>query len=86
MYIHCRAKVVGTLSNQGRTVWQKTIETPMVTEHPVLDQLLGNLVGEQASDTLVQALKDLARKMMEESQVPPRPVRGWLEEINQVNR
>ena len=81
VFIHCRAKVVGTLRNQGRTVWQKTIETPMVTQYPVLDQLLGNLVGKEASDTLVQALEDLARNMMEERQVSNRPVRGWLEEI-----
>ena len=53
----------------------------MVTQYPVLDQLLGNLVGKEASDTLVQALEHLARNMMEERQVSNRPVRGWLEEI-----
>lgn len=82
--IQCQAKVVGTLSNQGRTIWQKTFETPLEIEHPAVSELLGNMVGEQASDTVVLALKELGRKMMEESQASPqavRPVPGWLEEI-----
>jgi hypothetical protein len=87
--IRSQAKVVGTLSNQGRTVWQKTFETPLETKYQVNSYLLGNTVGEQATDTVVLALKELARKMMEESQASPqaiRPVRGWLEEINQGSR
>ena len=81
VFIHCRTKVVGTLRNQGKTIWQKTIETPKVTQYPVLNQLLGTLVGEEASDSMVQALEDLARNMVQESHGPPRPGRGWLEEI-----
>ena len=84
--IQCKAKVNGTLINQGRTVWQKTIEPPLETRSQVYSDLLKNTVGEQASETIVLALKELAIKMMEESIVTPRPVRGWLEEINQVNR
>ena len=87
--IKSQAKVVGTLSNQGRTIWQKTFETPLETEYQVNSYVLGNMVGEQATDTVVLALNELARKMMEESQASPqavRPVRGWLEEINQGSR
>ena len=84
--IQCKAKVIGTLINQGKTVWQKTIETPLETVYPVYSQLLKDNVGEQASDTVVLALKGLAIKMMEESIAPTRPVRSWLEEINQVSR
>jgi hypothetical protein len=85
--IQCKAKVVGTLINQGRTVWQKTIEPPLETRSQVYSSLLKNTVGEDASETIVLALKGLAIKIVEESIVPPRrPVRGWLEEIDQTSR
>ena len=84
--IQCKAKVIGTLINQGRTVWQKTIEPPLEPRSQVYSDLLKNTVGEKASETIVLALKELAIKMMEESIVTPRPVRGWLEEIDQVSR
>ena len=84
--IQCKAKVTGTLINQGRTVWQKTIETPLETGYPLFSEFPKDSVGERASETVVLTLKALAIKMMEESIVPPWPVRGWLEELSQVNR
>ncbi len=84
--IQCKAKVNGTIINQGRKVWQKTIEPPLETRSQVYSDWLKNTVGEQASETIVLALKGLAIKMVEESIVTPRPVRGWLEEISPVSR
>jgi hypothetical protein len=84
--IQGKAKITGTLINQGKTVWQKTIEPPLETRSEVYSELLKNTVGKQASETISLALKGLASKIVEDSIVPPRPVRGWLEELDQVNR
>ena len=80
--IRCQAKVRGKLINQGQTIWEKTVETPLQTEHLVNSELLSAIVGEKASDTIILALKGLASKVMEESMAPSRPPQGWLEKIN----
>jgi hypothetical protein len=82
MDIRCKAKVIGKIINQGKTIWEKTVETPLETEHLVYSSLLPNIVGEKASDTIILALKGLAGQMLEESIPPSRPVHGWLEEID----
>jgi hypothetical protein len=83
-----KAKVVGTLFNRGRKIWQKTSEPPVEPRSQVYSNLLIRTTGEEASETIVRALKGLAFKMVEESTVapPPPPVRGWLEEVNNKNR
>ncbi len=87
-YIHnevvdgrCQAKVTGSLFSQGRSIWEKTLETPLETEHWVNNYWLKDSVGKLASDTLVLALKLMAFQIVRESQLPPSPPRGWLEEI-----
>ncbi len=82
----CRVKVSGTLFRQGRPIWQKSIETPTATQRwPDTDWLIDN-VSELASDTIVQALKELALLMKKESQGPPPPVPGWLEQIGESGK
>ena len=82
----CSVKVTGTLLSQGRPIWQKSIETPFEAKSWVNSYWLINNVSELASDTIVQALKELAFLMEKESVGPPPPVRGWLEEIGPVKR
>jgi hypothetical protein len=82
----CKVKVAGTLINRGSPVWQKRVETPIKTDSWVSDDWLGKRVGKLASDTLVLALKDLAYRMVEDSQRPAQPTHGWLEEIEQGKR
>jgi hypothetical protein len=82
----CRVKITGTLSNQGRPIWQKSIETPLETKHWVNSHWLINDVSELASDTIVLALKELAFLMEKESVNPPPAARGWLEDIGPVKR
>ncbi len=77
----CSVKVTGTLLNQGRPIWQKSIETPLATQRWVNSDWLIDNVSELASDTIVLSLRELAFLMEKESQGPPPPVRGWLEEI-----
>jgi hypothetical protein len=77
----CSVKVTGTLLSQGRPIWQKSIETPLETNHWVNSHWLIDNVSELASDTIVLALKELAFLMERESQEPSPPVKGWLEGI-----
>ena len=77
----CSVKVAGTLYRQGRPIWQKSIEPPLATQSWVNSDWLIDNVSQLASDTIVLALKELAFLMEKESQGPPPPVRGWLEEI-----
>lgn len=80
----CQVRIAGTLTSRGRPVWQKRIETPVKTERWVTDDWLGKSVGEFASDTIVLALKDLAYRLVEDSQKPVQAPGGWLEEIGRV--
>lgn len=80
----CKVLVAGTLINRGNPIWQKRIETPVRTGNWVADDWLGKSVGELASDTIVLALKDLAYRLVEDSQRPVQAPRGWLEEIDRV--
>jgi hypothetical protein len=82
----CKVRIAATLTSRGNPVWQKKIETPLKTERWVGDYWLGKSVGELASETIVLALKDLAYRLVEESQPPAQPTRGWLEEIDRVKR
>ena len=77
----CSVKVTGTLLSQRRPIWQKSIETPLETNHWVNSHWLIDNVSGLASDTIVLALKELAFLMERESQEPSPPVRGWLEGI-----
>ena len=80
----CKVQVAGTLLSRGNPVWQKRIETPLKTYRWVGDYWLGKSVGELASDTLVLALKDLAYRLVEDSQRPAQTSQGWLEKIERV--
>ena len=80
----CKVRIAGTLISRGNPVWQKRIETPIKTDRWVTDDWLGKSVGELASDTIVLALKDLAYRLVEDSQRPVQAPRGWLEEIDRV--
>jgi len=80
----CQVRIAGTLTSRGRPVWQKRIETPVKTERWVTDDWLGKSVGEFASDTIVLALKDLAYRLVEDSQKPVQSPGGWLEELGRV--
>ena len=83
----CTAKVLGTLINQGRPIWQKTIETPLETQRWVYSNYwTKDHVAKLASDTMVLALKELAVRMVKESQGPPPPMPGWLEGIEPTGR
>ena len=79
----CRVKVTGTLFSREKVIWEKTIETPLAIEHWVNNYWLKDSVGKLASDTLVLALKIMAFQIVRESQLPPSPPRGWLEEIGE---
>jgi hypothetical protein len=80
----CKVQVAGTLISRGSPVWQKRVETPLKTERWVGDDWLRKSVGELASDTMVLALKDLAYRLVEDSQRSVQAPRGWLEEIDRV--
>ena len=79
----CSVKVSGTLLSQRRPIWQKSIETPPATQSWVNSDWLIDNVSELASDTIVQALKELALLMEKESKGPTPPGRGWLEGIGE---
>lgn len=65
--IKSQAKISGALIKEGKTIWQKTVDSPMDGQRQVYSVLLKNTVSEQASGSIVSALKGLAQKMMEES-------------------
>jgi hypothetical protein len=79
-----QARIAGTLISRGKPVWEKRIETPIKTTRWVSDDWLRKSVGELASDTMVLALKDLAYRLVEDSQRPVQEPRGWLEGIDRV--
>ncbi len=78
----CTVKIIGTLSFRRKTVWQATIETPQETRRWVNSYWLRDNVRDLASDTMVLALRELAEKMVKESQGPPKPMEGWLKKVN----
>jgi hypothetical protein len=80
----CQVKVSGTLKSYGRTIWEKTLETPLETLNRVNNFQLRFQVASLASDTIVLGVKTLAYQMIQESQGPPpaRLVRPWLEEVS----
>jgi hypothetical protein len=77
----CTIKISGTLLFHQKTLWQATIETPENRDW-VNSSWLRDRVRDLASDTLVLALKELAEKMIKESQSPPKPVEGWLDKVH----
>jgi hypothetical protein len=80
----CQVKVSGSLKSFGRTIWERTMETPMETVHRVNNFQLRNQVASFASDTIVLAVKMLAYQIVRESQnpPPPQPVRNWQDEVS----
>jgi hypothetical protein len=77
----CTIKISGTLLFQQKTLWQATIKTPENRDW-VNSFWLRDRVRDLASDTLALALKELAEKMVKESQSPPKPVEGWLDKVH----
>jgi hypothetical protein len=77
----CTVKISGTLLFHQKTLWQATIET-QDNRRWVNSSWLRDRVRDLASDTLVLALKELAEKMVKESQSPPKPVEGWLDKVH----
>jgi hypothetical protein len=75
------AKVSGTLKIHDRDIWQNSFTTPVINQKWFDDYHLRKNIGQEASQTITQALEELAVIMVEESR-KPQAVRGWLEELN----
>jgi hypothetical protein len=80
----CKIKISGTLKSDGRTIWERAMETPLETKRWVNSYQLRNEVASFASDTIVLAVKMLAYQIVRESQnpPPPQPVRNWQDEVS----
>ena len=78
----CTVKISGDLLFHQKTIWQGASGTPTETRYWVNSSWLRDRVRDLASDTLVLALKELAEKMVKESQSPPKPVEGWLDKVH----
>ena len=80
----CQVKVSGTLKSYGRTIWERTMETPLESLYRVNNYQLRNQVASFASDTIVLAVKMLAYQIVRESQnpPPPPPFRNWMEGVS----
>jgi hypothetical protein len=76
-----QAKVSGSLKIHDRAIWQNSFKTPVKYQRWFDDYQLKKMVGQQASETIAQALEELAFMIAEESR-KPQAVRGWLEELN----
>ncbi|MBA4395241.1 MAG: hypothetical protein C0407_16955 [Desulfobacca sp.] len=79
----CTVKITGRLIFNQKTIWQGTVLIPGETRHWVNNYWLRDNVRDLASDTLVLALKQLAGKMVQESQSSPKPLEGWFNKIDQ---
>jgi hypothetical protein len=80
-----QANVSGSLKIHDRAIWQNSHKTPVIYQRWFDDYQLKKRVGQQASETITQALEELAFQMIEESR-KPQAVRGWLEELNPKGR
>jgi hypothetical protein len=76
-----QAKVSGTLKIHDRAIWQNSVNTPVINQRWFDNYQLRKNVGQEASQTITQALEALAVIMAEESR-KPQAARGWLEELN----
>jgi len=79
----CQVKASGTLKSYGRTIWERTLETPLEKLQRVNNYQLRDQVADFASDTIVQAVKMLADQIIQESQTPPptKTFQNWTEQI-----
>lgn len=76
-----QTRVSGSLIVGDRAIWQNSYKTPVIYQRWFDDYQLKEKVGQQASETITQALEELAGIMVEESR-KPQAVRGWLEELS----
>jgi hypothetical protein len=83
IYGRAKAKISGTLLNQNRVIWLKSVVTPVKYGDWLSYYQVRENVGNLASETITQALEELAIKMVEDSRTQPR---GWLEEIKPTGR
>jgi hypothetical protein len=70
-----------SLMIRDREIWQNSYKAPVIFQRWFDDYQLKENVGQQASETITQALEELAFRMVEASR-KPQAVRGWLEELN----
>jgi hypothetical protein len=76
-----QAKVLVTLKIHDRPIWQNTAMPYMIHQSWYDDYYLINNVGQQASETITQALGKVAVLLLDESR-KPQTVRGWLNELH----
>jgi hypothetical protein len=76
-----QTKVSLSLMSRDREIWQNSYKAPVIFQRWFDDYQLKENVGQQASETITQALEELVFRMVEASRKPP-AVRGWQEELN----